>query len=149
MLNSDDCVILDFPSSQRIRVLVADDEAPSRNRLVDLLRADSGIDAIFLAENGRSAISIINDEQPDIALLEVRLPEVDGFGVIEAIGIDKMPITIFVTGCAGSPIKAWEIGAVDYILKPFGDERFFSAMQRAKARLLNRCKYNSVTNSRF
>lgn len=149
MLNADGSVNSDLPPSRRIRVLVAGDGPSSRNRLVDLLRVDRDVGLIFLAEDGNAAISVIEKEQPDIVLLDVRMPHVDGFGVIEAIGVDKMPLTVFVTGCARSPARAWEVGAVDYVLRPFGDERFFSAMQRAKTRLLHNSTRNKAACSRF
>ncbi|GAA0541495.1 LytTR family DNA-binding domain-containing protein [Rhizomicrobium palustre] len=119
------------------RVLLVDDEAPARRRLHDLLSDDPEISTISEAENGLAAVAAIESEKPDIIFLDVQMPEVDGFGVIDAIGSDLMPLTIFVTAYDQYALKAFEADAVDYLLKPFGDKRFHQAVARAKARLRN------------
>lgn len=123
-------------NTKRFRVLVVDDEAPARRRLMDLLCDDSEIESVSEAENGVAAVAAIQSDHPDIVFLDVQMPEVDGFGVIEAIGASQMPPTIFVTAYDRFALKAFDADAVDYLLKPFGTKRFEQAMARAKARLL-------------
>lgn len=120
---------------KRFRALVVDDEAPARRRLVDLLKTDGDIETIFEAENGVAAVAKIEKERPDIVFLDVQMPEVDGFGVIEAIGVEDMPPTVFVTAYDRFALKAFDADAVDYLLKPFSTKRFEQAIARAKSRL--------------
>jgi two-component system, LytTR family, response regulator len=123
--------------SRALRALVVDDEAPARKRLRDLLSEDAEIGTIAEAENGIAAVAAIENERPDIVFLDVQMPEVDGFGVIEAVGADRMPLTIFVTAYDHYALKAFDADAVDYLLKPFGNKRFQQAVARAKGRLRN------------
>ncbi len=123
------------PSLERIRVLVADDEAPARQRIIDLLRRDAQIDCILEAADGLAAVEMIEAQRPDLVFLDVQMPEMDGLAVIDAIGATQMPLTIFVTAYDQHAIRAFEANALDYLLKPFSDERFEAAMARAKARL--------------
>ena len=120
---------------KRIRALVVDDEAPARRRIVDLLKKDADVETILEAENGIAAVEVIEKERPDIVFLDVQMPEVDGFGVIDAIGVDHMPLTIFITAYDRFALKAFDSDAVDYLLKPFGTKRFEQAITRAKSRL--------------
>lgn len=120
--------------AKRIRALVVDDEAPARKRLVDLLHKDTDVEAVIEAENGIQAVSLIEKEHPDIVFLDVQMPGIDGFGVIDALGADQMPATIFVTAYDQFALKAFEADAVDYLLKPFGNKRFEQAMARIKSR---------------
>ncbi len=121
------------PSNSGIRVLVVDDELPARKRLRELLRKRSDVEAVAEAENGVEAVSFIEKDRPDLVFLDVQMPRVDGFGVIEAIGPEKMPATIFVTAYDRFAVTAFDADAADYLLKPFGDERFEQAMAKAKA----------------
>jgi len=118
-----------------IRVLVVDDEAPARRRLTELLSRDRDITRVLEAKNGVAAVAAIQEERPDIVLLDVQMPGVDGFGVIEALGAEEMPLTVFVTAHDRFALRAFETDAVDYLLKPFGDERFEKTMDRIKRRL--------------
>ncbi len=118
-----------------IRVLIVDDEAPARQRLADLLRKDAKVTAILEAADGISAVETIQSQRPDLVLLDVQMPELDGLGVIDAVGAGQMPLTIFVTAYDQHAIRAFEANALDYLLKPFSDERFDAAFDRAKARL--------------
>lgn len=120
---------------KQIRALVVDDEPPARKRVVDLLKKDSDVEAVLEAENGVAAVEMIEREHPDLVFLDVQMPEVDGFGVIEAIGAEQMPLTIFVTAYDRFALKAFDADAVDYLLKPFGTKRFEQALVRAKTRL--------------
>jgi two-component system LytT family response regulator len=118
-----------------ICVLVVDDEAPARRRLTELLSRDRDIGRVLEAKNGVAAVAAIQEERPDIVLLDVQMPGVDGFGVIEALGAENMPLTVFVTAHDRFALRAFEADAVDYLLKPFGDERFERTMERIKTRL--------------
>ena len=118
-----------------LRALVVDDEAPARRRICDLLAKDSDIATTLSAENGLAAIAMIRDARPDIVFLDVQMPGIDGFGVIGAIGPETMPLTVFVTAYDRFAIQAFEVEAIDYLLKPFSDRRFDKTMERAKARL--------------
>ena len=118
-----------------IRVLVVDDEAPARQRLADLLRKDSQVASILEAADGISAVEMIQSQAQGLVFLDVQMPELDGLGVIDAVGAAQMPLTIFVTAYDQHAIRAFETNALDYLLKPFSDERFDAALHRAKARL--------------
>jgi two-component system, LytTR family, response regulator len=121
-----------------IGVLVADDERPARRRLLDLLRQEPGIASVWEATDGQMTVDLIHSCQPDLVLLDVKMPELDGLGVIDTVGVPAMPLTIFVTAYDQHAIRAFEANALDYLLKPYSDQRFRSAMSRARARLDDR-----------
>jgi two-component system LytT family response regulator len=114
---------------------VVDDEAPARKRIADLLAKDRDVERILKAENGVAAIAMIQDARPDIVFLDVQMPGVDGFGVIAAIGLERMPLTVFVTAYDRFALQAFEAEAIDYLLKPFSDRRYERTMERVKGRL--------------
>ena len=118
-----------------LRVLVVDDEEPARQRLVDLLRRDAGVGAIVEASDGLAAVDAIERERPDLVFLDVQMPELDGLGVVDAVGAARMPLTVFVTAYDQHAVRAFEANALDYLLKPFSDERHEATMARARARL--------------
>jgi two-component system LytT family response regulator len=120
---------------ERIRVLVVDDEAPARQRLVDLLRNDPQVAGVVEAENGIAAVDALQQQHPDLVFLDVQMPELDGLGVIDAIGAEQMPLTVFVTAYDQHAIRAFEANALDYLLKPFSDERYEATMARVRARV--------------
>ncbi|HET7209825.1 MAG TPA: LytTR family DNA-binding domain-containing protein [Terriglobales bacterium] len=120
--------------TERMRVLVVDDEAPARQRLVDLLKKDPQVGAILEAANGKAAVEIIGREALDLVFLDVQMPELDGLEVIETVGAAAMPLTVFVTAYDEHAIRAFEANALDYLLKPFSDERWEAALARAKTR---------------
>lgn len=120
---------------EKITVLVVDDEAPARQRLIDLLRRDPQAGSILEAASGTAAVEAIESQHPGLVLLDVQMPELDGFGVIGAVGAENMPLTVFVTAYDQHAIRAFEANALDYLLKPFSDERFEAAMARVKSRL--------------
>jgi two-component system LytT family response regulator len=122
----------------RLHVLVVDDEAPARERLVDLLRQDGDVARISEAADGLEAVDMILGDPPNLVFLDVQMPELDGLGVIEAVGPTEMPLTIFVTAYDQHAIRAFEANALDYLLKPYSDERQEAAMARAKLRLSER-----------
>ena len=122
------------PHAKGIRVLVADDEAPARQRLIDLLDKDAQVKAVLEAGDGQAAVDIIQREAPDLVFLDVQMPQLDGMEVVKAVGADSMPLTVFVTAYDQHAIKAFEANALDYLLKPFSDERLEAALCRAKTR---------------
>src|ERR1700744_3345504 len=118
-----------------IRALIVDDEAPARQRISDLLNQDTEVLSLREAGNGKTAVRMILSEKPNLVLLDVQMPELNGLEVIEAVGPESMPLTVFVTAYDQHAIRAFEANALDYLLKPFSDERFEATMTRAKARL--------------
>lgn len=123
------------PCPNSLCALVVDDEAPARRRIADLLARDREVATILTAEHGVSAIEMIKEKRPDIVFLDVQMPGVDGFGVVEAIDPKHMPLTVFVTAYDQFAIRAFEAEAVDYLLKPFSDRRYARTMERVKERL--------------
>lgn len=115
-----------------LKVLIVDDEPLAREGLKLMLGSDSHV---LEARNGREAVARIRDDKPDLVLLDVQMPRMDGFGVVEAVGADKMPVVIFVTAHDQYAIRAFEISAADYLLKPVTEERFRVAFERARRRL--------------
>jgi two-component system LytT family response regulator len=115
-----------------LRVLIVDDEAPARQRLSDLLSQDADIGAVDQAANGEAAVRSILNQRPDLVLLDIQMPGLTGMEVIAKIGGANMPLTVFVTAFDQHAIQAFENNALDYLLKPFSDERFDSMMARFK-----------------
>ena len=116
-------------------VLVADDEAPARQRIVDLLRRDSRVATILEASDGLSAVELIQNRRPDLVFLDVQMPELTGLEVIAEVGAERMPLTVFVTAYDEHAIRAFEANALDYLLKPFSDQRFEATMARVSIRM--------------
>jgi two-component system LytT family response regulator len=119
----------------RWTALIVDDEPLARDGLRMLLAADPEVAAVAEARDGREAVAAIRDRRPDIVFLDVQMPEMDGFAVVREIGAEQMPAVVFVTAHDRHAIQAFEINAVDYLLKPVTGERFGHALARAKARL--------------
>lgn len=117
-----------------IRVLIVDDEAPARQRVSDLLSQDAEVRSMQEAGDGETAVRMILSERPNLVLLDVQMPELNGLEVIEAVGPENMPLTVFVTAYDQHAIHAFEANALDYLLKPFSDERFESMLTRVKRR---------------
>jgi two-component system, LytTR family, response regulator len=122
------------PPAEPIRVLVVDDEAPARQRLIDLLNKDPQVGRVLEAVNGQAAVEILGRETVDLLFLDVQMPELDGLQVIETVGASAMPLTVFVTAYDKHAVRAFEANALDYLLKPFSDERWEAALARAKTR---------------
>jgi two-component system LytT family response regulator len=118
-----------------IRVLVADDQPMARERLVSLLSAEPGVEVTATASSGPETVEVIRQSSPDLVFLDLQMPGMDGFKVIEAIGVDRMPPTVFVTAYDEYAVRAFEVQAIDYLLKPFGRQRFQSALARARKHL--------------
>ena len=118
-----------------IRVLLADDEPLARRRLLRFLRAEPDVEVVAECASGDDAVRALGDEEVDIALLDVQMPGLDGFGVVQAVGAERMPPVIFVTAYDAYAIRAFEVHALDYLLKPVTAERFRDAFGRARALL--------------
>jgi two-component system LytT family response regulator len=119
----------------RCRVLVVDDEAPARRLACSLLLRMEDVEVIGDAASGQTAVEAIRHLRPDIVLLDVQMPGLDGFDVIGAVGAANMPVVVFVTAYERYAIKAFDVHAVDYLVKPFDDERFRTAIERAVTRV--------------
>src|ERR1051326_2730359 len=117
----------------QLRVLVVDDETLARSRLTNLLQRDSQVDKILEAADGVAAMNIIEAERPDIVFLDVQMPRLGGLDMVEAMGAENMPHTVFVTAYDQYAVHAFEAAAADYLVKPFSDERFEQSMNRIKA----------------
>jgi two-component system LytT family response regulator len=120
---------------KKIKVLVADDEPLARERLSGLLSQEPDIEVVGQARDGEEAVTAIHDDSPDLVFLDVQMPQMSGFDVIEAVGSDKMPLVIFVTAYDQHALKAFQVRALDYLLKPFDRERFKDALGRARKQL--------------
>ena len=115
-----------------LRALVVDDEALARQRIRHLLRRTDDIEVVAECANGLEAVKAIEDLKPDLVFLDIQMPELDGFGVVEAVGAEGMPPTLFITAYDQHALKAFEVHALDYLLKPFSPERFHKALERAR-----------------
>jgi two-component system LytT family response regulator len=117
------------------RTIIVDDEPLARERLRTLLSSDPEIEIVQECTNGQEAIESVARLTPDLLFLDVQMPEVDGFAVLEAIGVEAVPAVIFVTAYDQYALKAFDVHAIDYLLKPFDRERFERALARAKHHL--------------
>lgn len=115
-----------------LRVLIVDDEALARQRLEDLLSREDAIEIVGRIDNGEAAVTAINSLQPDLVFLDVQMPGRTGLEVARAVGAQNMPATIFVTAYDRYALDAFEVAAIDYLVKPFDDERFEQAFRRAR-----------------
>ena len=115
-----------------LTTLIVDDEPLAREGLHALLSKDSEVSAIREARDGSEAVASIREFKPDLVFLDVQMPEMDGFAVLEAIASDRMPVIIFVTAYDRYAVQAFEVHALDYLLKSFDRDRFQAALQRAK-----------------
>jgi two-component system, LytTR family, response regulator len=119
----------------RIRALIVDDEPLARQRLSDLVSAERDLELIATATDGAEAVAAIRHHAPDLVFLDVQMPGLDGFGVIHEVGAHKMPAVVFVTAYDEHALRAFEVHAVDYLLKPFDRERFRDALAAARERI--------------
>lgn len=119
-------------ASQPLRVLIVDDELPARQRVEELLLKMPQVEIVGCAENGNAAVAAIREHEPDLVLLDVQMPGMTAFDVIKEIGVENMPGTIFVTAYDRYALKAFDLAAIDYLLKPFDDERFEQSLARAQ-----------------
>lgn len=121
-----------------LRALVVDDEALARRALLRLLKLETDISVIGQCGDGESAVETIRRLRPDVIFLDVQMPEMDGFRVLETIGPEQMPVTVFVTAFDQYAIRAFDANAVDYLLKPFSADRLARAVARARERLIGK-----------
>ena len=119
----------------RIRTLIVDDEPPARANLRVLLRRDQEVDIVAECGSGAEALTEIRSKKPDLVFLDVQMPECDGFDVLELLGAELPPAIIFVTAYDQYALRAFEAGALDYLVKPFDNARFERALARAKERI--------------
>lgn len=118
-------------SLERIRTLIVDDELLARHKVARYLKDMPGVEIVGECANGLEAAQAIVEKHPDLVFLDIQMPELDGFGVIRAVGVENMPMVIFVTAFDQYAIQAFENQAIDYLLKPFNAQRFTSAVERA------------------
>ncbi len=116
----------------KIRTVLVEDEPLARERLRSLLEAEPDIEVVGEAADGTSAVEVIAAHRPDLLFLDVNIPELDGFGVLASLGADTPPVVIFVTAYDQFAVQAFEAHALDYVLKPFDEDRFSTALRRAR-----------------
>lgn len=127
-------------SSQRspLRIVVADDERPARQSLLTLVARHPDVAVVGEAQNGAEAVQLIERERPDLALLDLQMPEVDGMSVVRLVRRDRLPLVAFVTAFDEYAVEAFEMNAIDYLLKPVDPARLGATLERARERLETR-----------
>ena len=118
-----------------LRVLIVDDEPLARRTLRVLLEPEEGVEIVGEAGNGAEALEMVAAASPDLVFLDVQMPEMDGFEVLNALGPERTPAVVFVTAFDEHAVRAFDAEAADYLLKPVDDERFHRALARARARI--------------
>lgn len=118
-----------------MRALIVDDEPPARLKLRQLLSAEPDIDVVGECASGPEAVVAIRDERPDLLFLDIQMPEMDGFEVLAQVGPDAMPLTVFVTAYDEHALQAFQVNALDYLLKPVEAHRFAETMRRVRPRV--------------
>lgn len=121
--------------ARQIRVLVVDDEPLARDMIREMLKDDKDVEIIRECVNGHEMVAAVEESTPDLIFLDVQMPEVDGFEALEALKHSRLPNIIFVTAYDQYAVRAFEVHALDYLLKPFDRERFDASWQRAKAQI--------------
>ena len=119
----------------KLRVLIVDDEPPARSLIATLLRQEPDVEVVGECENGRSAVAAIESLGPDLVFLDVQMPGLDGFGVLAELPSNRWPLFVFVTAYDQHAVRAFEIHALDYLLKPFEYDRLRQSVQRARGEL--------------
>ena len=119
----------------KIRAAIVDDEPLARRRIRNLLTGDRDVEVVAECANGKDAIESLEASAPDLLFLDIQMPEIDGFDVLQALGVGRVPVVIFVTAYDQFALRAFETHALDYLLKPFDDERFEAALERARERI--------------
>lgn len=118
-----------------IRALIVDDEAPARRKLRELLGREEDFEVVGEATDGVEAVEAIRAAGPDVVFLDIQMPRLDGFGVLEEVGVEEMPLVVFVTAYDEHAVKAFEVQALDYLLKPFAPSRFQKLLDRLRRQL--------------
>jgi two-component system LytT family response regulator len=119
----------------RIRALIVDDEPLARERMRSLLSEEPDVEVVGEAADGIKAVLAIEEQKPDVVFLDVEIPNMDGFHILQSVGSDRIPAIVFVTAHDQYALRAFDVRAVDYVLKPFGRERLQKALERAKAQI--------------
>src|SRR6266498_2724989 len=119
----------------KIRAIVVDDERPARRKIIRFLEAEPGIELVGEAGNGHQAVETIQRAKPDLVFLDIQMPGMNGFEVIEALEVGSPPQFVFVTAYDKFALRAFEVNALDYLLKPFDLNRFQKALEKAKENL--------------
>jgi two-component system LytT family response regulator len=120
---------------EKIRALIVDDEPLAREGIRMRLKQEPDVEVIGACKNGREAVAVILRDLPDLVFLDIQMPRLGGFGVIEAVGVNRMPHVIFVTAYDEHALRAFEVNALDYLLKPIDGGRFSEALERARSRI--------------
>ena len=123
---------------RKIRTAIVDDEPLARRNIRILLKDEPEIEIVGEAASGREALALIHKYSPDLLFLDIQMPEMDGFGVLENIEAEQLPVIVFVTAFDQYALKAFEFHALDYLLKPFDDARFEKALRQAKRQIEQR-----------
>ena len=119
----------------KIRVIIVDDESPARRKIQRFLAEANDFEAIAEATTGTEAVNLIQQQQPDLVFLDVQMPGLDGFAVIESLTIRPMPLVVFTTAFDQFALRAFEVHAFDYLLKPFDHRRFQTVLERAREQI--------------
>jgi len=119
----------------KIRALIVDDEPPARELIATLLRDEADVEVVGECANGRRAVAAIRELSPDLVFLDVRMPGLDGFGVLAELPPERWPLVVFVTAYDQHAVRAFEVHALDYLLKPFEYDRLHEAVRRARLKL--------------
>jgi two-component system LytT family response regulator len=127
-----------------LRVLIVDDESVARRRIRRLLAGEADVTVVGECADGASALSAITQSKPELAFLDVQMPELDGFGVVRSLAPAELPAIVFVTAYDRYALRAFDVQAIDYLLKPFTRERFRMALARARERLRSRANHDRV-----
>jgi two-component system LytT family response regulator len=117
---------------KHIRTLIADDEPAARARLAKLLAQDAEVELVAECRNGVEAVEAVNKHRPDLIFLDIQMPDMNGLEAMGRIGAERMPFVVFVTAHDRYALKAFDVNAVDYLLKPYDDDRFFASLDKAK-----------------
>jgi two-component system LytT family response regulator len=121
--------------SRPLRVVIADDEPPALGNLRALIARDAALELVAECGSGAEVVEVVRRERPDLLLIDVQMPEIDGFDAVEQLGTEVPPAVVFVTAYDQYAVRAFDAGALDYLLKPFDDARFAQALARVRARL--------------
>jgi DNA-binding LytR/AlgR family response regulator len=131
----------------KLRTVIVDDEAPARERLLRFLAQNDLVEIVGEADDGLKAVELIEQENPDLVLLDIQMPGLDGFAVIQSL--ETLPLIIFVTAYDEYAIRAFEVNALDYLLKPFTRDRLDKAIEKAQIELSRRTEFPARINSLF
>ena len=123
-------------ADRKIQALIVDDERLARKRIRSLLKNERDVEVVGECADGAEALAAIRKQSPDLVFLDVQMPEMDGFQVLQEVGADRMPAVVFVTAYDKYALRAFEVHALDYLLKPFDEDRFGEALRRAKEQVL-------------